>query len=394
MYMQFTDSEEAFRTEIRDFLKKELPQNWDGLTKEEFASDEGWAFYKEFTHKLAAKGWLQLHWPPEYGGQGASPMKMAIFVEEMTFNQAPIVPEAGWIGPTIMLHGSEEQKKKYLPGLASGETELCIGYTEPDAGSDLFSLRTKADEDDDHYIINGQKIFTSLAHRADYCFLAARTDPNLPKHAGISIFLVDMNIPGIMVRPLIDMGGTRMFNEVFFDNVRVPKNCLLGKKNGGLAIIITELNIERASGGGVDIAARGKQVLNGLIKYAYETERNNQRLSKDPLIRHQIAERAVEIEVTRMLAYRVVWLQSKGIIAQVEASASKVYGSEMQQRLANTGAQVMGLYSGLKTDPKWAPLARQIWNQCLLSFVWLIAGGTNEIQRNIIASYGLGLQNV
>ena len=391
MYMQFTDSEEAFRKEIRDFLKKELPQNWDGLTKEEIASDEGWAFYKEFTHKLAAKGWLQLHWPPEHGGQGASPMKMAIFVEEMTFHQAPIVPEAGWIGPTIILHGSEEQKKKYLPGLASGETDLCIGYTEPDAGSDLFSLRTKADEDGDHYIINGQKIFTSLAHRADYCFLAARTDPNLPKHAGISIFMVDMKIPGITVRPLVDMGGTRMFNEVFLDNVRVSRDCLLGKKNGGLALIITELNMERASGGGVDIAARGKQVLNGLIEYANETERNDQRLSKDPVIRQAMAERAVEIEVTRMLAYRVVWLQTKGITAQIEASVSKVYGSEMQQRLANTGAQVMGLYSGLKTDPKWAPLARQIWNQCLLSFVWLIAGGTNEIQRNIIASHGLGL---
>lgn len=318
-------------------------------------------------------------------------MQMAIFVEEMAFHQAPVVPAAGWVGPTIILHGSEGQKKKYLPGLASGETELCIGYSEPEAGSDLFSLRTKADEDGDYYIINGQKIFTSLAHRADYCFLAARTDPNLPKHAGISIFMVDMKIPGITVWPLVDMGGTRMFNEVFFDNVRVPSDCLLGKKNGGLALIITELNIERASGGGADIAARGKYVLNGLIKYANETERNDQRLSKDPVIRQAMAERAMEIEVTRMLAYRVFWLQTKGITAQIEASVSKVYGSEMQQRLANNGAQVMGLYSGLTTNPKWAPLAREIWNQCLLSFVWLFGGGTNEIQRNIIASHGLGL---
>jgi len=394
MYVRYTDAEEAFRQEIRDFLRKELPPDWKGMTEEEFFTDEGWLFYREFTRKLAAKGWLQLHWPVEYGGQGVSPMKMAVLVEEMAYHSAPVVPAVGWIGPTIIIHGTEEQKNSYLPRMAAGEIEWCIGYSEPGAGSDLFGLQTRAEEDGDYYVVNGQKIFTSLAHRADYCLLAARTDPKLPKHRGISIFIVDMKTAGVTVRPLIDMGGSHSFNEIFFDNVRVPKDCILGEKNGGLAVIITELEIERASGVGLDTTARCQRVLDGLIEYAKETKCHGEPLANDPIIRQALAERAVEIEVTRLLSYRQIWLAAKGMATHVDASVSKVYGSETEHRVANTGLQVLGLHSGLKTDPKWAPLAREVWNLCLLSFIWLIGGGTNEIQKNIIAAMGLGLPRV
>ena len=390
MDMRFSEAEEAFRQEVRYFLDSELPADYQG-TEEEFFTDRGLGIYKDFNRKLGDKGWLQLHWPEEYGGQGASPMQMGIFVEEMAYRRAPISPMAGWVGPIIITHGSEEQKKEYLPKLASGEMDLCLGYSEPEAGSDLFSLRTRADEDGDSYVINGQKIFTSLAHRADYCFLAVRTDPNRPKHAGISILMVDMKTPGITVRPLLNMGGTHSFNEMFFDNVRVPKDCLVGKKNGGLGLILTELDIERASGLGLDTAARSKSMLDELVVYANETMRNGRPLAEDPIIRQALAERATEIEVTRMLGYRVLWLLTKGIVAHTEASVSKVYGSEMQHRLANTGVQVIGLQSGLKSDSNWPPVASRLWDCCLLSFTWLIGGGTNEIQKNIIASGGLGL---
>ncbi|MEA1958908.1 MAG: acyl-CoA dehydrogenase family protein [Chloroflexota bacterium] len=394
MYLRFTREEETFRQEVRDFLKRELPLGWDGMTKHEFCSDEGWAFYRDFTRKVAGKGWLQMHWPVEYGGQGASPMKMTVFVEEMAYHQAPMIPEAGWIGPTIIMYGDEEHKKKYLPGTAAGEIEWCIAYSEPGAGSDLFSLKTKAEEDGDSFVINGQKIYTSFAHKADYCFLAARTDSDKPKHFGISIFIVDMKTPGITVRPLLDMGGSHAFNEVFFDNVRVPMDCLIGKKNDGLSIIITELDLERASGAGADMAGRSQRFLEKLIAYAGETNHRGEPLSNDPMIRQALVEREVEIEVTRLLAYRVVWLLTKGIVAQAEASVSKVYGNEMQHRLAKTGLELLGMYGTLQDDPKRSRLIKEVWDMCLFSFSWLFAGGTNEIQKNIIAMRGLGLPKV
>jgi 3-oxocholest-4-en-26-oyl-CoA dehydrogenase alpha subunit len=390
MNLRFTENEDVFRQEIRDFLNKELPPNWTGLAEDFHDADERWAFSKAFLRKMAAKGWLQVNWPKEYGGLAATPMQMAIFAEEGGYHLSPFLPSSGWIGPAIIAHGTEAQKKRYLPGLAAGETELCIGYSEPGAGSDLFSLKTKAEERDDCYIVNGQKIFTSLAHRADYCWLAARTDPNLPKHKGISIFMVDMKTPGITVRPLLDMAHKHTFNEVFFDNVRVPKDCMIGKKNGGLAPIITELDIERAGGGGVDTAARCKRFLEDSVKYAKETKRLGKPLSKDPIVRQALAERAVEIETLRLLAYRVAWQLAKGAAVNYEASVCKVYGSEMQYRLAETGGRLLGLHSELEHS-KWSHLPDEMWYVCINAITWIIGGGTNEIQRNMIATLGLGL---
>ncbi|RLC71049.1 MAG: hypothetical protein DRI26_05930, partial [Chloroflexi bacterium] len=222
MDFRFTREEEVFRQTIRDFLQQELPPWWEGI--EALGTDEGWAFYRSFVRKMGAKGWLNMHWPKEYGGMSATPMQQLIFTEEMAYHCAPAQIDLGpWVGSTIIVHGSDEQKRKYLPGIATGEAEWCIGYSEPGAGSDLAAIQTRAVEDGDEYVINGQKIFTSLAHRADYCWLAVRTDPDAPKHRGISMFVVDMRTPGITVRPLIDMAGLHTFNEVFFDDVRVPR---------------------------------------------------------------------------------------------------------------------------------------------------------------------------
>jgi len=391
MNLKFTQEEEAFRQTIRDFLKEELPSSWEGF--ESLATEEGWAFYRSFVRKMGVKGWLNMHWPKEYGGMSATPMQQLIFTEEMAYHGAPAQIDLGpWVGSTIIVHGSEEQKRKYLPGIATGEAEWCIGYSEPGAGSDLAALQTQAVEDGDEYVINGQKIFTSLAHRADYCWLAARTDRDVPKHKGISMFVVDMSTPGITVRPLIDMAGHHTFNEVFFDEVRIPRENMVGGMNQGWYLLLTELDIERTSfGGGVNISARSKSILEELVQYTNKTKKNGEFLSKNPVIRQKLAERAVEIEVSRLLAYRLSWMLSQGIIANYEASVSKLFGSEVAQRLANTGMEILGLYGQLEPRSKWVLLRGRIEQLYLWAVAETIGAGTSEIQRNIIAMRGLAL---
>jgi len=378
MDFRFTSEEEAFRQTIRDFLKQELPESWEGGGY--MLSEEGWAFYRSFIRKMGAKGWLNIHWPKEYGGMAATPMQQLILTEELNYHNAPAQIDLGpWVGSTIIVHGSEEQKRKYLPDIASGEAEWCIGYSEPNAGSDLAALETRAVEDGDQYQINGQKIWTSLAHRANYCWLAARTDPDAPKHRGISMFVVDMKTPGITVRPLIDMAGVHTLNEVFFDDVRVPRENMVGGKNQGWLLLLTELDIERTSfGGGVNISARSKRVLEELLQYVSETKLSGDVLAKDRLIRHKLPERAVE-------------MLSQGLIASYEASISKVFGSEMAQRLANTGMEILGLYGSLQRESKWAALKGMMAQLYQYTVAETIGAGTSEIQRNIIAIRGLGL---
>lgn len=393
MDFRFTKEEEAFRQEIRQFLKRELPPGWTGMEEAVLSMEEGWASYKSFIRKLGAKGWLNMHWPKEYGGMSATPIEQLILTEELAYNRAPAQIDLGpWVGFTIILHGSEEQKKKYLPGIATGEAEWCIGYSEPGAGSDLAAVQTSAVEDGDEYVVNGQKTFISLAQLADYCWLAVRTDPDVPKHKGISMLIVDMKTPGITVRPLLDMRGLQTFNEVFFDDVRVPKENLVGEKNRGWYLVVAELDIERTSfGGGVNISARSKRILEELVDFAKKTRLNGEPLASNPLVRHKLAERAVEIEVSRLLAYRLTWMVSKRIIPNYESSVSKLYGSEMTQRLANTGMQIMGLYGQLEPGSKWVPLRGRIEQVYLWTVAETIGAGTSEIQRSIIAIRGLGL---
>jgi len=389
MDFSFNEEEEAFRKEVRDWIKKETPKRWvelDPLLWEE--TDESWAISREFQKKLGQKGWLAPAYPKQYGGLEMSHIKRLILAEELSYNKAPVGIETeiavNWVGPDLLLFGSEEQKQKYALGVAKGDLVICLGYSEPNAGSDLASLQTTAVEEDNEYVINGNKIWTSYAHYADYCWLAARTDPNAPrKYDGISMFVVDMKTPGITIHPLINLMNRHSFNEVFFDNVCIPKENLVGKKNNGWYELMIALDSERS---GIGYAALFQRILEELVEYA-----KKRKCDKDPIIRQKLAEMAVEIEVSRMMCYRIAWMYSKNLHPNYEASMSLVFLSEMMRHIADVGMDIAGPYGELEWDSKWAPLRGKIERLCLNCLSIGVGGGTNEIQRNIIAQRGLGL---
>ena len=384
----FSQEDESFRQELRQFLKEELPPDWEDGTR--YPEEWDWPFAMQMRRKLAQCGWLTMHWPKEYGGQDSLPLRTLIFNEEMAYHRAPgrDIFGARMVGPILILFGTEEQKRVFLPSIARGEVQWCQGYSEAEAGSDLASLKTTAVEDGNDFVINGGKIWTTLAHRADWMFLLARTDPDAPKHRGLSFLLLDMKSPGVSVRPIYDMARIPEFNEVTFDNVRASKGNLLGEKNKGWHVALTLLDLERS---GIEYSATARRLLDELIQYAKEVEVKRTTLWSDPRVRDILEECAVECEVARLLAYRVAWMQAQGMVPSKEASMSKVYGSETQQKVADTGMKLLGLYSQLTRDSRWAVLKGRVQEIWLLSFSSTITAGTSEIQRNIIATRGLGL---
>ncbi len=393
MDFRFTEEEEAFREEVRRWLKKEIPPRWieldAGLWEE---TEESWALSREFQRKLGQKGWLASAYPKEYGGSEMSHMRRLILAEELNYNRAPVSIEVeisvNWVGPAIMLFGTEEQKKKYVTEVAKGELIFCLGYSEPNAGSDLASLQTRAVEDGDGYVINGQKSWCSYAHYANYCWLGARTDPDVPKHKGISMFIVDMKTPGITVRPLINILDCHSFNEVFFDDVRISKESLVGEKNNGWYQLVMALDFERSL---IGTAAVNQRLIEELVQHAKEADYGSARLADDPLIKDELAEIAVENEVLRMMCYRIVWMYSKNLHPSYESSMSLLFCSELLRRLANVGMRVLGPYGQLDMDSKWAVLNARIMRVYLSALSIGVGGGSNEIQRNIVAMRGLGL---
>ena len=390
MDFAWSAEEETFRGEIREFFQAELPEGW-GITQFWDPDDDSqFAFAHEFTKKLGRKNLLAVSWPQEYGGLDWPFWKQFIFNEELANFDAPVVGRNAtrFLGPTIMRYGTEEQKKQHLPGILNGETVWCQGYSEPNAGSDLGSLQTRAVQDGDEFVINGQKIWTSMAHHSQWIFMLARTDPDAPKHRGISYFLVEMKTPGITVKPLIDMSNGHHFNEVYFENVRVPRSGLLGELNRGWYMATTTLSYERS---GIEGPAAAARYVRLLTQYAKETQRHGKPMAEDPLLRQRLGQLATEVEVARALAWRIASIQTKGDIPGPEAPALKVFGSELFQRIAQTGMQMLGLYGQLESDSKWAPLAGAIERLYLVSVSRTIAAGTSEIQRNIIAERGLGL---
>jgi len=383
MEFRFTEEEERFREEVRSFLREEFAAR--GQQGGVFTT-----FYMSFIQKLVQKGWTAVHWPKEYGGQGWPIMRQVIFNEEMTYNRAPRPDFMGMniAGPAIIAFGTPEQKEQHLPPIVRGETLWCQGFSEPEAGSDLASLQTRAVEDGDNYILNGQKIYTSVAHYAQWCILLARTDPGASKHRGISCFLVDMKTPGITIRPIIDMAGQHHLNEVFFDDVRVPKSTLLGDKNmAWYQAAGRSLESERSSIGN---SAAERRMLEELVDYVKDVKGSGF-LQTSPIMRQRLAEMAIEIEIGRMLSYRVAWLQSKDLPLGHMSSTVKLYHSELSQRLTNVAMQVLGLYGPLARGSKWVQLRGRIERLYLVTVSNTFGGGTSEIQRLIIATKGLGL---
>ncbi len=388
MDLRFTPEQEAFRAELRQFVKTELPPGWDGLMEE--AAPEERDFVRQVSKKLAARGWLTLAWPKEHGGQQRSIMEQVIYREETAYHRVPGtdmgVGGVSWVGPTLMVHGTPQQKE-HLKRIGSGDEYWCTLYSEPGAGSDLAALQTRAVRDGDDFVVNGSKIWTSHGHVADWGWLAARTDPSAPKHKGISMFLLDMRSPGVTVKPVINMAGSHSFNAVFFDNVRIPASNRVGQENAGWYILATALDLERS---GVQASAGGRRTLEELAAYVRE-QGGDHELRRNPVLRHRFAEMALETSVARYLAYRVAWMQSKGQHASHEASVSKLYGSEFGQRLAAFAMQLLGLYGQLGPGSKWARLKGRFQKGYLGSVSATIAAGTSEVQRGIIATRGLGL---
>jgi alkylation response protein AidB-like acyl-CoA dehydrogenase len=388
--MEFRDSPEdaAFRAEVREFLRTELPADLraadDAILGVGIGEDER---ERDWLRTLAKRGWVAPAWPKEYGGAGLSPMQQFVFNEEIARAGAPRPNflAIGLAGPTIIVHGTEEQKREHLSGILSGETFWCQGFSEPEAGSDLASLQTRAVQDGDDFIISGQKIWTSGAHRSQRMMLLARTDADAPKHKGVSYFLLDMKSPGVTVRPLTNLADTPSFNEVFFDNVRVPRKDLLGELNRGWYVATTTLDFERS---GIISAVSLQRLVREIAAYARAHGRRDEAAHS---VRMELADRAIETEVAIVLSYRVATMQAKGLVPNQEASITKLYGSELAQRIARTAVKVAGLYGQLREGSACAADGGRMGALYRISVGSTIAGGTSDIQRTVIAQRGLGL---
>lgn len=385
MRFQFTPEQLVFQKEANDFLKSES----DLMKKVEWETDSGGGFgpdTEEFLKKLGKKGLLTPSWPKKYGGLEASYMYRFIVSEAIAEAGGPPSPVGvSMAGPVVLMVGSEELKNEFLPKISRGEVEFALGYSEPQAGSDLASLDMRAVEDGDDFVMNGQKVFNTACHYAHYHWLAARTDPNVAKHKGISMFIVDMKSPGITIRPLWGMGGFRT-NEVFYDNVRVPKRNLVGEKNKGWYYLAKALDFERTY-----VIGTSKRFFRYMLEYARETKVNGKPLAQDPLIRQKLGETAVEIEMAYLLAGRVAWIIDSGTVPNYEASMIKMVGSELERRILQTAMELMGLYGQLDITSKWATKMSMMERQYQIRVNATLVRGTTEVMKNIVALRGLGL---
>ena len=393
--MDFSDSPEqaAFRTEVRSWLAANLPDEIkvDDAADQRIAPDIDVLKQRIAWQKtMHAAGWVGLSWPKEFGGRGASFIQQIIFEEEYTRARAPVLPAQSGLsllGPTLIHWGTEAQKQRFLPPILRAEELWCQGYSEPGAGADLASLRTRAVDMVDHFLVNGQKVWTSGAHFADWCFLLVRTNPDAPKHQGISYLLVDMRTPGITVRPLVLLNGHRHFNEVFFEDVKVPKENLVGPLNQGWKVAITTLMFERSGAGGRDHV----QQIARLVELAKQLPTRQEPAWNDTHVRQQLAQLAIEAKALEVTRLRGLTRRLRGEAPGPEGSILKLFGSELAVRISDFASTLLGMYATID-EPTDAVADAPRWYQRVLGArQYTIAGGTSEIQRNIIGERVLGL---
>jgi len=395
MDFRFTDEQEAFRREFISWLYKTLSEVRGTDTVRSFESEEAWAeAARDFQRRLSEAGYAALHYPKEYGGQGGS-LEEELIVQETMADRCsefrnPLVVTMGLVAPTILTCGTEEQKKTFLPKILDGTHLWCQGFSEPNAGSDIVNVSTRAVNKGDHYVLNGQKVWTSFAHLADYAVMVVRTDPDVPKHKGLSYLLMDMKSPGVEVRPITQITGDKEFNEIFVEDVKVPADMLVGEEGQGWMIAITTLMFERAMGD-ASIANAQLKGIEAMFHMARNVRRSGQPLIKDPRFRQQLAQTWIETMVLKCHGYRHLSHLFEGGVPGPEGSIGKLLWSETGQRTNETMMQLQGPFSQIMKGSPWAIHDGRGQYSFLRSKGYTIEAGTSEIQRNIIGERVLGL---
>jgi alkylation response protein AidB-like acyl-CoA dehydrogenase len=389
--LNLSNEERQFRDEFRAWLESNVPRDWPEWREKPL--EESFSYLRAWQQTLYEGGWAAVSWPKEYGGRSATLMQQAIFWEEMARVEAPPMVNAlglGLIGPTIIAYGTEDQKRRFVRKILSAEEIWCQGFSEPNAGSDLASLQTEAVRDGAHYVVNGQKVWTSYGWVGDWCELVVRTDPNVPKHKGLTVLLVDMKSPGVEVRPLRQMTGESEFNELFFRDVRVPAENVLGDVNDGWNVAISTLMHERGSYG-ARLHLLFKRNINRLIELAQSLDRNGRKAALDPLVRQKLAQCYAEIEIMRLNQLRAFSRITATGIPGPEGSIQKIFWSELNQRVQQLAQELLGPYGQLLKGDPYA-VDGGLWSYGYLRCRGnTIEAGTSEVQRNIIGHFVLGL---
>jgi alkylation response protein AidB-like acyl-CoA dehydrogenase len=391
MDLNLSPDELQFRDELRAWLNANVPRDWSEWREKPI--EESFPYLRAWQRKLHEGRWAAVSWPKEYGGRSATLTQQAIFWEEMARVEAPPMANSlglGLIGPTIISFGTEDQKKRFIPKILSAEEIWCQGFSEPNAGSDLASLQTEARLDGRQYVVNGQKVWTSYGWVGNWCELVVRTDSNVPKHKGLTVLLIDMKSPGVEVRPLRQMTGESEFNEMFFRDVRVPVENVLGKVNDGWNVAVSTLMHERGAYG-ARLHPLFKRNINRLIELSRKFQKNGQAAAEDPLTRQKLAQCYAEIEIMRMNQLRAFSRISTTGVPGPEGSIQKIFWSELNQRLQQVAQEIFGPYGQLLGGDSHA-IDNGIWSYGYLRTRGnTIEAGTSEVQRSIIGHFVLGL---
>jgi alkylation response protein AidB-like acyl-CoA dehydrogenase len=394
MDLSFTPEQEAFRRRVRTWVKANLPPRERDAQPLDAADPKRLRLLKDWQRKLYDAGYVGMGWPKEFGGQGADVVQQTIVNEELVLARAPgLIGMMGiqMVGPTLIQYGTDEQRRRHLPRILTAEEIWCQGYSEPGSGSDLASLKTRAELVGDEFIINGQKVWTSNAQFADWMFCLVRTDPAAPKHKGISYVLIDMRSSGIAVRPLIQMTGDAGFNEVFFENVRVPRSNLVGELNQGWVVANATLAHERNMLGAT---TRTQQMFNSLLRLAQSCQRGGRPAADDPAMRQKLADLMIRVEAMKYHSFRQLTDAIKKRSPGIGASVNKLVSTELNHDIAATALEVMGSYGMLARTSRHV-LNRGTWPiEFMFTLGLVIGGGTSQIQKNIISERGLGMPRV